>query len=126
MFIAEKESADYKIVFENGVEYLIDTLSQEEFNVKQKNLEIKIFTPVINPNLIQDIYNSKIKTIIRLQPVRITETGKDKILQTELFNPELLLKMKKKSEETNFIYYELIFSVSKTEIKNFINEEEDD
>lgn len=126
MFIGEKEIADYKIVFKNGAEYLIDTLSQEEFNVKQKKLEIKIFTPVINPSLIEDIYNSKIKTIIRLQPVRIVETGKDKILQTELFNPELLLKMKRNAEGTNFIYYELTFSVSKTEIKNFIEEKEEE
>ncbi|MBQ4060578.1 MAG: hypothetical protein IJD46_00995 [Bacilli bacterium] len=125
MRYAEKEIANYKIIFENGQEFLLDTLIKERVTLTSKSISIEIEDCLFNPILIKELYNSNIKKLIRLQDVRSETSGKDTIFTMIIDRPWGSLDIKKDDAEgTEYIKYCYKFSggFSNKELETLIEE----
>lgn len=71
-----KEIPDYKFVFENGEEFLLDTLKSEQFEILGE-ISACITDALFNEELIKNLAYSKLKEVIRIVPARDEITGKD-------------------------------------------------
>lgn len=84
-----KEIGDYKIIFEDKEEFLLDTLKSESIHVEFEEVTVRLKDALFNKELINKISTTKISHIKRIIKVRDEKSGKDIYLEYILYNPKV-------------------------------------
>jgi hypothetical protein len=119
-----KEIADYKFVFIDGTEIILDTITYEDFNLTNYGTVTFIINDaLINKELLEKIYSTKVEKVVRMLIVRDEKTGKDLELNYVIKEPSINYNESNDAEGTKYknpryiISYHPTFDDSRTKFE---------
>ena len=104
-----KEVPDYKFIFKNGVEIVLDTIRKESFQICGKNVHLQITDALFNEDLIMNLTQNDLKEVIRIVEARDEISGKDFNIEYVMISPSCNYYEITSAEDAE--YHEALYSI---------------
>ena len=104
-----KEVPDYKFIFKNGIEIVLDTIRRETFQICEKNVLLQITDALFNGDLIMNLTQNDLKEVIRIVEARDEISGKDFNIEYVMISPSCDYCEITSAEDTE--YHEARYSI---------------
>ena len=104
-----KEIPDYKFVFKNGIEIVLNTIRRESFQICEKNVLLQITDALFNGDLIMNLTQNDLKEVIRIVEARDENSGKDFNIEYVMISPSCNYCEITSAEDTE--YHEAHYSI---------------
>ena len=85
-----KEIADYKFIFDDGTEIILDTLIEDTMCMDNNGtVTFIIKDALVNKEMLEKLYTNKVKKVFRILNIRDEKSGKDLELSYILKDPTI-------------------------------------